>query len=116
MAAIGAVEMFGLSLNHRPVSYTHLDVYKRQGYTPNVLQTGAMPGQIWEGHIKRTANQNVPIPVEVKKLEARRHIKKCAEERMGKFNAEHQLVSFKTGESVLLHALIVGKTEDNTAA
>ena len=56
------------------------------GYTPNELQTGAMPGRIWEGHIERISTQNVPIPVEIKKLEARRRIKKCAEERTETFN------------------------------
>ena len=86
------------------------------GYTPNELQTGAMPGRVWEGHIERISTQNLPIPVEIKKLEARRRIKKCAEELTEKFNAEHKLVSFKTGESVLLRALNVARREDNTAA
>ena len=52
---------------------------------------------MYKRQIERIATQNVPIPVEIKKLEARRRIKKCAEESMEKFNAEHKLVSFKTG-------------------
>ena len=41
----------------------------------------------------------------MKRIEARRRIKKCAEERTEKFNADHKLVTFKTGEKVPLRAL-----------
>ena len=86
------------------------------GFTPNELQTGEMPKHVWDGCIRRIATQNLPIPNVVKRLEARRRIKKCAEERTEKFNADHKLVTFKTGEKVLLRALNVGHREDNTAA
>ena len=49
------------------------------GYTPNELQTREMPGRVWGKHIERIATHNMPIPVEIKKIEARRRIKKRAE-------------------------------------
>ena len=66
--------------------------------------------------LKCVATQNLPVPNEVKRLEARRCIKKITDERMEKFNAEHKLLSFKVGEMVLLKALNVCRSEDNTAA
>ena len=72
--------------------------------------------RVWDGSIRRIATQNLPIPSEVKRIEARKRIKKCAEERTENFNADHKLVTFKIGERVLLRALNVGHREDNTAA
>ena len=86
------------------------------GFTPNELQTGEMPKRVWDGYSRRIATQNLLIPNLVKKIEARTRIKRCAEERTEKFNADHKLVTFKTGEKVLLRALNVGNREDNTAA
>ena len=75
-----------------------------------------MPTRVWDEYVKRIATQNLPVPNEVKHLEARRRIKKSAEERTEKFNAEHKLLTFKIGEIVLQKALNVGRSEDNTAA
>ena len=84
------------------------------GFTPNELQTGEMPKRFWDGSIKRIATENLPIPSEVKRIEGRIRIKKCAEEPTEKFNADNKLVTFKIGERVLLRALNVGHREDNT--
>ena len=86
------------------------------GFTPNELQTSEMPKRVWDGSIRRIATQNLPIPSEVKRIEAKKRIKKCTEERTEKCNADHKLVTFKIGERVLLRALNVGHREDNTAA
>ena len=59
---------------------------------------------------------NVPVPNDVKRLEARRHIIKSAEEHTEKFNSEHKLLTFKEGERVFLKSLNLGRSEDNTAA
>ena len=42
--------------------------------------------------------------------------RKYAEQGTEKFNSEHKLQTFKVGELVLLKALNVGRSADNTAA
>ena len=80
------------------ISYINDHYNDTTGFTPNELQTGEMPKRVWDGCIRRIATQNLPIPNVVKRIEARRRIKKCAEDRTEKFNADHKLVTFKTGE------------------
>ena len=66
--------------------------------------------------MKRIATQNLPLPNEIKRLDAKDRIKKYAEQRIEKFNCEHKLQTFKVSELVLLKALNVGRSAGNTAA
>ena len=50
------------------------------GFTPKELQSGAMPKRVWDEYVKRVATQNLPVPNEVKRLEAKRRIKKSPQE------------------------------------
>ena len=86
------------------------------GYTPLELQSDIQPKRVWSECVKRVATQNLPVPNEIKRLDAKERIKKFAEQRTEKFNSEHKLQSFTVGELILLRALNVGRSIDNTKA
>ena len=50
------------------------------GYTPLELQSDVHPKRVWSEYIKRVATQNVPMPNEVKRLDAKERIREFAEQ------------------------------------
>ena len=56
------------------------------------------------------------MPSEVKRLDAKERIRKFAEQRSEKFNSDYKLQSFRAGELILLKALSVSSSIDNTTA
>ena len=71
----------------------------RDRYTPE-LQSDVQPKRVWSECVKHIATQNLPVPNEIKRLDAKERIKKLAEQRTEKFNSEHKLQTYRVGELV----------------
>ena len=79
------------------------------------LDSGKQPNRFWDGYIKRLNTSNLPVPMEIKRVQADERIRKVATKRTEEFNTTHKLKTFGVGELALLKVHNVGKSEDNTA-
>lgn len=86
------------------------------GFAPNELHLGKKPTRFWDRYVNIPPTQNLPIPVECKNQIAHQRIVRKGQIRADKFNSQHKLKTFKSGELILLKTNPVANLLEKKAA